>query len=199
MASDPSAVEFYDRFATDLAPCYDKVLFEAVHGPMLHHLPRAPADVLDVGAGSGRDVLALKELGFKLTAVEPAANLRDLGSRRSSTARWIDDRLPELARVRAAGECYDFILCSAVLMSLEPQLLALAFNAMGSLLRRSGKLMVSVRSPACTDAPGILHDHANLSLEAAARMAGMELIDSQSLADALGRDHQWRVLVFQRP
>lgn len=191
-------VEFYDRLGPELAQSYDRVTFEAVHGPMLHHFPPIPADVLDIGAGSGRDALALEKIGYTVTAVEPAATLRNLGQSRSATARWVDDRLPELASLRAEKGRFDFILCSAVLMSVEPDRLGLAFEIMALLLRQNGKLMISIRAPSLTDVPGILHNHSGGALGEAAANAGLRLIETQQLQDALGRAHNWRVFVYQR-
>jgi SAM-dependent methyltransferase len=198
MSSVQAAVDFYNQFAPTLAPAYDRVSFEAVHGPLLHQLPPAPADILDIGAGSGRDAAALESIGYRVTAVEPAAALRDLGCSRAQNVRWLDDRLPELGRLReSSGVSFDFILCSAVLMSLSPELIQPSFKTMAKLLRPSGKLMISVRPPSRTDAKGVIHNHSKAFLKAAAGGAGLKLINFQYLADALGRNHQWSASVYE--
>ncbi|WP_167470079.1 hypothetical protein [Vreelandella andesensis] len=46
--------------------------FERVHGEWLHHLPEQPGLALDVGAGSGRDAMALAERGWQVMAIEHA-------------------------------------------------------------------------------------------------------------------------------
>lgn len=197
MTATEAAVDFYDRFAKVLAPAYDKVSFEAVHGPLLHHLPQAPAFVLDVGAGSGRDARALTDLGYDVTAVEPASALRELGCARAKDAGWLDDRLPELASLNSARSSFDFILCSAVLMSLMPTQIAPSFKTMARLLRPACKLLISVRSPASTDAEGVLHDHSEAFLNAGAAAAGLKLVDFKQVADALSRPHRWSALVYR--
>jgi SAM-dependent methyltransferase len=192
-----AVVDFYDEFAGTLASAYDRVSFEAVHGPLLHHLTAPPGAVLDVGAGSGRDANALESIGYDVTAVEPATALRELGSSRTENVRWIDDRLPELASLREDRSNFDFILCSAVMMNLAPEFIRPSFKTLARLLRRDGKLMVSVRPPGAGDVAGVLHDYSEAFLNGAAAAAGLKLIDFQSLTDAMGRKHRWKVFVYQ--
>lgn len=70
-----------------------------------------------------------------------------MGRSRSETACWIDDRLPELMKLRADRFTFDFILCSAVLMSLDSSQIGPAFGGLALLLNPGGKLIVSVRTP----------------------------------------------------
>ena len=191
-------MDFYNESAMTLAPAYDKVSFQAVHGPLLHYLPAPPAALLDVGAGSGRDAVALEILGYDVTAVEPAAALREFGHSRTEKVRWIDDRLPGLTSLRRHGSSFDFILCSAVMMSLAPTAIGPSFKNLARLLRQGSKMMVSIRPPETADAAGVLHEHSEASLNGAAAAAGLILIDLQSLPDALGRNHRWSVFVYQR-
>jgi SAM-dependent methyltransferase len=51
-------------------------------GPLLHYLP-AGASILDIGCGSGRDLLWFKNKGFQATGFERAANLAELAGLRS--------------------------------------------------------------------------------------------------------------------
>ncbi|SCG08174.1 hypothetical protein GA0115255_123563 [Streptomyces sp. Ncost-T6T-2b] len=57
----------YAEAADALAVQYEQVTFEDVHRDVLHLLPSAPARILDVGAGTGRDAAALAAL-LRLTA-----------------------------------------------------------------------------------------------------------------------------------
>lgn len=67
----PQVVSGYDAEARDLAPDYESVSFETVHGDMLDLLPEAPSNVLDVGAGTGRDSAWFAANGYSVVAVEP--------------------------------------------------------------------------------------------------------------------------------
>ena len=51
-------------------------------GPLLNHLP-AGGSILDIGCGSGRDLLWFKNKGFQATGLERASNLAELAGRLS--------------------------------------------------------------------------------------------------------------------
>lgn len=137
----------YTEAAAALAEQYEEVGFEQVHRGMLHLLPTTPSRVLDVGAGTGRDAAALARLGHTVTAVEPTAALRAHGGRlhAGSTVRWVDDALPELPRLGAAGERYDLIMLTAVWMHLAPRERAAAMRTVAGLLAPGGTLLMTVR------------------------------------------------------
>jgi len=63
---------------------------------MLDLLPTAPATILDVGAGSGRDAAWLAAKSYEVIAVEPSANMRAAAARLHPEAKvhWISDTLP---------------------------------------------------------------------------------------------------------
>jgi len=56
--------------------------FADLHSDVARLLPKAPAFILDVGAGSGRDAASLAEMGHSIAAVEPVDELRNCGSTR---------------------------------------------------------------------------------------------------------------------
>ena len=87
--------EGYTEEADALTRQYESVRFVDVHGPVLHLLPTAPSDVLDIGAGTGRDAAALVGMGHRVVGVEPTAALRDRAAllHPSSHIEWIDDHL----------------------------------------------------------------------------------------------------------
>lgn len=95
--------------------------FETLHAPFLEFIPSKPARVLDVGAGIGRDASALAEAGHTVVAVEPCAALREASKGRFAHERisWIEDSLPDLARLGASPEPFDFVLASAVWHHLD--------------------------------------------------------------------------------
>lgn len=51
--------------------------------------PKAGADCVDIGAGSGRLTAELVSRGLRVTAVEPSAAMRAIGERDVAAARWI--------------------------------------------------------------------------------------------------------------
>ncbi|RUO29242.1 hypothetical protein CWE12_09665 [Aliidiomarina sedimenti] len=99
--------------------------------------------VLDVGAGSGRDVRRLLELGFDAYGAEPVEELRDLAI----------SKHPQLATRLFAGtvpndlpidQKYDGIICSAVLMHIPPPQLPATLLTLLNLLTVNGRLLISI-------------------------------------------------------
>jgi 2-polyprenyl-3-methyl-5-hydroxy-6-metoxy-1,4-benzoquinol methylase len=85
-------------------------------------LPAAPALILDVGAGTGRDAAWLAQLGHDVVAVEPSAAMRAEGERLhpESRLRWLADSLPALSLTQRLGLAYDVILLSGVWQHVAP-------------------------------------------------------------------------------
>jgi SAM-dependent methyltransferase len=66
------AIRWYDANVQDVSRRYESVAAETVHGWLVDLLPNAPAVVLDVGAGTGRDAAWLVSRGLEVVAVEPS-------------------------------------------------------------------------------------------------------------------------------
>lgn len=194
------SIAHYDSQAVGIARRHLTARFEDVHRQLLPYLPR-DGSVADIGAGSGRDADALTKLGFDVTAVEPSAQMRALAhlAQAGSRARWIDDSLPRLSRLRIMGRRFDFILCSAVLMHISPRSLGESFRALRAIAQNHGRVAVSLRDATEHDPPGIFYRHPPAAVRAAAAAAGLILLDSGEDADSLGRSNiVWRWYVFER-
>jgi SAM-dependent methyltransferase len=137
----------YESNATVLARLYESVSFEDVHGGVLHLLPSHPSHVLDVGAGTGRDAAALAIRGHHVVAVEPTAELRDIGLRLHGTLPidWVDDHLPQLEVILRRGKRFDLIVLSAVWMHLDEAERRIAMRTVAELLAPSGQILLTLR------------------------------------------------------
>ena len=60
-----ATTSWYDANAGRISERYEAVSSERVHGWLTDLLPSAPAAILDVGAGSGRDAAWLSDRGTK--------------------------------------------------------------------------------------------------------------------------------------
>ena len=116
-----SGTEGYGETAAERARQYESIGFADVHANILHLFPTAPSQIIDIGAGTGRDAAAFAERGHSVTAVEPTAELRAEAERLHARwpITWIDDSLPDLDRVHERGECYDVVMLTAVWMHLD--------------------------------------------------------------------------------
>ncbi|MGI9382651.1 MAG: class I SAM-dependent methyltransferase [Methyloligellaceae bacterium] len=142
-----SGTQGYAEDAETLAAKYESVSFAEVHRETLQYFPPPPRQILDIGAGTGRDAAALAAMGHAVLAVEPSSELRRLGQRlhREQTIAWLDDALPELSQVRARGDRFDLVLLSAVWMHLDAEERRAAMPRVAGLVHASGRIIMSLR------------------------------------------------------
>jgi SAM-dependent methyltransferase len=142
-----SGTEGYGASADTLVKQYESLDFADVHGDILHLFPATPGQVIDIGAGTGRDAAAFAERGHSVTAVEPTPELRAEAQRLHARwpITWIDDSLPDLDRVHTLGERYDVVMLTAVWMHLDAGQRERAMARVAPLVRPGGLMALSLR------------------------------------------------------
>jgi 2-polyprenyl-3-methyl-5-hydroxy-6-metoxy-1,4-benzoquinol methylase len=125
----------------------ESITFEDVHHAILHLIPTPPADVLDIGAGTGRDAAAFAAMGHRVVAVEPTDALRTRAStlHPAPGIEWIDDSLPSLSRLASRGNRFDLVMLTAVWMHLDEQQRLQAMRNLALLIRDNGLMIMSLR------------------------------------------------------
>jgi SAM-dependent methyltransferase len=143
----PPARGYEGKAGRALAARYETVDPAVLHQALIPHLPPAPAAVLDVGAGSGRDASWLAGQGYSVLAVEPSATMRAEGHRRHPRPNitWMADSLPGLDAVFGLGAAFDVILLSAIWMHIPPGDRPRSFRKLVTLLKPGGTLAVTLR------------------------------------------------------
>jgi len=209
---DPKTAEFYDRHADDVAARY-----EAAPSPMERYFPLAfPAGsrVLDVGAGSGRDLAALVRHGYDGLGIEPSAGMRRaaIAAHPELADRLIEGALPAIDLLflgqEAAGASrggFDGIVCSAVLMHLPEADVFDAALALRRLLKPHGRLLMSLPTartdvgPDSRDNQGrLFHTYAPEELQLLFERLGLQLIGRWDTDDTLGRaDTHWVTMLLE--
>ncbi|MDV3503275.1 class I SAM-dependent methyltransferase [Marinobacter sp. M-5] len=192
----------YNLRAEDFFAQYQSLSFEQVHNDWIPQLDDKTGLALDVGAGSGRDALALAERGWDVVAVEPAAELRRLGE--SATAhrsiQWVDDSMPDLTQIRKLSYRFDLILVSAVWMHLPPTARERAFRILTELLGPSGLLVITLRhGPG--DGEREFYAVSRVELDRLARQCAVMPVPLSKMprTDQLNRpDVWWETAVYQR-
>ncbi len=194
-------VDPYSNNADFFFDQYNSLSFEKLHGCWLEQLSNRPGFALDVGAGSGRDALALARRGWEVVAVEPAVELRRKAEQFTSgkSVHWFDDFLPDLNRVRRLTLRFDLILVSAVWMHVPPNQRERAFRILTELLAPKGLLIITLRhGPIPAGRTFFKTDRGEL--EEFARKRALSIIQVSKEIDQLGRSNiSWETLVFRLP
>ncbi len=108
--------------------------------PLVRHLK--PDDtVLDVGCGSGRDLLWLKEHGFSVTGFERSEGLAAL-ARKHAGCEIIEG---DFENYDFSKQKFDAILLSGSLVHIPPTRLEAVFGSVVSGLGAGGKVLVSLK------------------------------------------------------
>ena len=168
------------------------------------------ARILDVGAGTGRDLNELVSEGWDAYGIEPVAEMR---ARALEVHPRIADRLfagGELpgglfGAAKEIGIPFDGILCSAVLQHLPREELAASVAALAELLRPGGRLLTSIPigrpglDETGRDELGRLFSGlAPDELERLCEGVGFRTVDRWVSPDARDRDGiRWATLLFE--
>ncbi|MFI5617221.1 class I SAM-dependent methyltransferase [Streptomyces sp. NPDC051567] len=188
---------YYAQYAEALAHRYEGLSFDVLYEEVLPWLPTAPARAADIGAGTGRDAAALARAGYRVTAVEPVREMREVASRlHPEELVWLADALPELNAVRGT---FDLLLLSAVWMHLDPDERPVAMARLSELLAEGGRLVVTLRH----GRPPRDRRMFDVPAEETAALAaahGLRPLHASTGGDHLGRDGvHWSRLVFEKP
>lgn len=160
--------------------------------------------VLDVGAGSGRDLAYLLARGHDAMGVEPSVAMRSRAIEQNPSLkdRLVEGRLPELPL--NLGGLFDGVLCSAVLMHLPREQLFDSAFALRSVLKAGGRLLLSVP----LDRPGLgvdnrdedgrLFSPINIGyLSLLFERLGFIVLSRWDTDDAMGRpEYRWCTVLF---
>lgn len=200
---DTKTAQYYQEHATELVKRYNAIP-SPVSGFFSVAFPQG-SRVLDVGAGSGRDLIALLLAGYDAYGIEPSQALRDaaLLTFPALAGRVSAGQLPQLES--SAGAPFDGVLCSAVLMHIpEGDLFDTAF-ALRRLLKSHGRLLISLplaRSDVGADGrdshgrlfKGYTAEYLQLLFE----RIGFQAIGRWDSSDALGRaGTAWYTLLLE--
>jgi SAM-dependent methyltransferase len=142
-----SGTEGYAGEAEELFKRYESV--PAIHArrAVLHLIPTAPASILDIGSGTGRDAAWFAAQGHRVVAVEPtdAMRLPAMALHPSPQIEWLNDSLPDLALLLTRGERFDLVMLSAVWMHLDEEQRRHAMPNVASLVRGGGTVIMKLR------------------------------------------------------
>jgi SAM-dependent methyltransferase len=140
-------LEGYAAAATpSLIARFEAFDFRELYAPVFDLLPTNAVRAADIGAGTGRDAAWLAGQGHEIWAVEPVKELRDAGAVLHPTDRikWLDDRLPDLAKLQACG-CFDLVLLNGVWQHIDDAARHIAMMHLGAMVTTGGLMVMSLR------------------------------------------------------
>lgn len=200
---DAKTAEFYDRNAAELASRY-----ESASSPVERYYSlafAAGARVLDIGAGSGRDLAALLQAGYDGYGVEPSNGLREaaVAAHPELAGRLTDGALPNVGT--PFGGDFDGIVCCAVLMHLPDTEIFDTALSLRRLLKPHGRLLISVPTARADVGPDHRDDRGRLfhpylpgELQLLFERLGFQQIGRWVNEDALQRaGTAWVTLLFE--
>ncbi len=171
--------------------------FEGAHFRVAHLIPPAPLDVLDIGAGTGRDAAWFAARGDRVIAVEPTRELREgaMALHPDPRIAWIDDGLPDLASVR--GKDFDLVWMSAVWMHFDADERARMMPGVAALVRDGGALMMSLRHGPVPEGRRMFEVSADETIALAAD-AGLAIVSAEDCPSPYAEGVTWSRLWFGR-
>lgn len=197
-----SGTEGYAREAPVLLKTYESIGFDKAQASVLPLLPKPPCRLLDIGAGTGRDVAGFASLGYDVVAAEPTDEMRE-GAKRlhaSSKVEWLDDGLPELALLRGRSERFDVVMMTAVWMHLDQAERRGAMPHVVELMRPGGLLVITLRYGPVPAGRRMFEVSTDETI-ALAGEAGLALVVEQEAPSLIKRAAAvtWKRLVLRRP
>lgn len=171
--------------------------FEGAHFRVAHLILPAPLDVLDIGAGTGRDAAWFAARGDRVMAIEPTRELREGAMALHPDPRivWSDDCLPDLESVR--GKTFDLVWISAVWMHFDADERARMMLAVAALVRAGGSLMISLRHGPVPEGRRMFEVGADETI-ALARSAGLSVVSAEDFPPPYAEGVTWSRLWFRR-
>jgi SAM-dependent methyltransferase len=196
-----SGTEGYAEQAETLVRQYESLSFDECHRPVLHLLPSNACDVLDIGAGTGRDAAGFAALGHRVVAVEPTAEMRTraMALHPSPLIEWLDDSLPDLARLMPRREQFDVVMLTAVWMHLDAAQRQRAMPNVAALVKPGGVMSLSLRYGPVPEGRRMFSVSADETVRLAAASGLRVTLRREGLAASLGQPGvTWTRLAFCR-
>jgi len=193
-----NTIKYYDQNAIRYAHDTFNVSTKHLYKPFLKHIPPHGL-ILDVGCGSGRDIKAFSELGYKVEGLEPSAKLAEIASENSNLPIIIG-----LAQDIDAVDKYDGIWACASLLHISRIYLPATLHRLVGALKLGGVLFVSFKkgdTERITEEGRFFNDQTCESLqELFTHLSNIEIVQHWETSDSLHRgiDVSWTNMIIRR-
>ena len=181
---DKSTIDYYNRNADRYYWNTVGVDMSVFRKKFASYLPNE-ASVIDMGCGSGRDVMAFSDMGHDAAGLDAAKELLKLAEERLE----IKTIAADMSEYKAASP-YDGIWCCASLIHLSDEEKARFFNNLERNLKPGGVLFISVKEGIETgrDSDGVYTSNCTWEeLKSYLESAGCGMLEDRVTTDAMGR------------
>jgi len=194
---DISTVTAYNTSATAIADLHETLTPNALYVRLLEFF-KPEAITLDVGCGSGRDTAWLRQNGFDASGIDASEGMLFEARKRHPGILFNYDALPALQSIE--NSTYTNILCSAVIMHLPMNAVALSALNLMRILIPQGNLVLSFRNShqASKRENGKLYESlAPDWLVSVFELAGATLMMQETTLET-ARNHYWHTMIFRK-
>jgi trans-aconitate methyltransferase len=139
---DKQTIDAYNQEAVSIAQLHATLTPHRIY-ELINQYFIKEGTTIDIGCGIGRDTHWLTQHGFPATGIDASQQMLKQTNVLYPDGNFLQDELPALRQL--AGMQFQNILCSAVLMHLDPSDLHTACHRLLQLLDAPGCLIVSFR------------------------------------------------------
>ncbi len=179
-----STIDYYNRIADSYYWTTVGIDMSKLRNAFAAYLP-AEARVIDLGCGSGRDVMAFGDMGHEASGLDASKELVELAKERLEVKASVGDMV-----TWRASEPYDGIWCCASLIHLNEEEKKRFFGNLQYNLKPGGVIYISVKEgiETGTDEEGVYTSNCTADeLKSFLNGAGCEILETVVTEDAMGR------------
>lgn len=133
-------INYYDNNAVEYAQSTINLDISDLHKEFTKNM-LAGAKILDAGCGSGRDLIAFKNLGFNAQGIDASAELVEIAKNNSG----VKVEHKDFSEINWKGE-FDGVWCMASLLHLNKEELKTTLLKIGESMKEGGKIYASFKS-----------------------------------------------------
>ena len=188
-----NTIEFYNLNADNYYCATIDADFSSAYKRFLSYIPKN-GRIMDMGCGSGRDVVAFSELGYDATGLDASDSMAQLARANLGIKVIVADMVKWISETP-----FDGVWCCASLVHLHNDEINLFLNNLHKNLRKGGALFVSVKEGIITgyDEEGrYIRNFTREEIVKLLEQKGFEVKEIWQTADKLGRSNlKWINLI----